>query len=113
MDEMITYLDRASVSRLLPPVSEQLDLIEETYVAMARGRVELPPKPAVHTRPGTFINAMPAYLADRDVAAVKWVGAYPTNPERGLPYISGLIILNDPETGLPELIMDAAEITAC
>lgn len=112
MDDLITYLDRASVKQLLPSVTAQLDLIEETYVAMARGRVELPPKPGIHTRPGTFIHAMPAFLADRDVAAIKWVGAYPTNPERGLPYISGLIILNDPETGLPELIMDAAEITA-
>ena len=112
MSDTITYLDRASVRQLLPPLSEQLDLVEETYVAMARGRVEVPPKPGIHPRPDSFINAMPAYLADRDVAAIKWVSAYPGNRRSGLPSISGLIILNDPETGMPEVIMDAAEITA-
>lgn len=112
MSDTITYLDSASVAKLLPPLDEQLDLIEETYVAMARGRVELPPKPGIHPRPDAFVNAMPAYLADRDIAAMKWVSAYPGNPKRGLPYISGLMILNDPETGMPEVVMDAAEITA-
>ncbi len=55
---------------------------------------------------------MPAYLADEDVAAIKWVGGYPANKERGLPYISGLIVVNDADTGFPVAIMDAAEITA-
>ena len=108
----ISYLARASVTRLLPEVSDQLDLVEETYVAMARDRVELPPKPAIHPRTDAFTNAMPAYLADRDVAAMKWVSAYPGNPAKGLPYISGLIIVNDPETGMPLLVMDAGAVTA-
>ncbi|MGH8965688.1 MAG: ornithine cyclodeaminase family protein, partial [Actinomycetes bacterium] len=112
MSDTITYLDSASISKLLPTLDEQLDLIEQTYVAMARGRVELPPKPGIHPRPDAFVNAMPAYLADQDVAAMKWVSAYPGNPREGLPSISGLIILNDPETGMPDVIMDAAEITA-
>ena len=55
---------------------------------------------------------MPAYLRDDDVAALKWVAGYPANKERGLPYITGLIVLNDPETGVPAAIMDGAEITA-
>jgi len=108
----ISYLDRASVTRLLPDLTEQLDLVAQTYVAMARNRVELPPKLGIHPRPDAFTHAMPAYLMDRDVAAIKWVSAYPQNPARGLPYISGLIIVNDPDTGLPALIMDAGAITA-
>jgi ornithine cyclodeaminase/alanine dehydrogenase len=55
---------------------------------------------------------MPAYLRDEDVAALKWVAGYPANKERGLPYISGLIVLNDADTGLPVAVMDGAEITA-
>jgi alanine dehydrogenase len=106
------YLTRADVRELLPTVSEQLDLVEETYRAVGAGRVELPPKPGIHPRPDSFIHAMPAYLRDEDVAALKWVAGYPANKERGLPYISGLIVLNDAETGLPAAIMDGAEITA-
>ena len=108
----LLYLTREEVSRLLPAVTEQLDLVEETYRAVGSGRVELPPKPGIHPRPDSFIHAMPAYLRDEDVAALKWVAGYPANKERGLPYITGLIVLNDPETGLPTAIMDGAEITA-
>jgi alanine dehydrogenase len=108
----LIYLRRDEVAALLPPLSEQLDLVEKTYRAVGAGRVELPPKPGVHPRKDSFIHAMPAYLMDEDVAALKWVAGYPANKERGLPYISGLIVVNDAETGLPTAIMDGAEITA-
>jgi ornithine cyclodeaminase/alanine dehydrogenase len=108
----LVYLSRQEVADLLPPVLEQVDICERTYRAMAAGRVELPPKPGIHPRDDAFIHAMPAYLADVDVATIKWVGGYPANKARGLPYISGLIIVNDAETGFPTAIMDAAEITA-
>ncbi len=108
----LRYLDRAAVRRLLPTVEEQVDRLAAVYRAMAQDRVENPPKLGVHPRSSAFLHAMPAYLADEDVTAVKWVGAYPGNPARGLPYISGLIVLNDSDTGLPVAVMDAAEITA-
>jgi ornithine cyclodeaminase/alanine dehydrogenase len=45
-------------------------------------------------------------------AGIKWVSGYPENRKRGLPYISGLLILNDPETGLAISVMDCEWITA-
>ncbi len=108
----IVFLSRQEVRELLPPLVEQIDLVAETYRALARGRVELPPKPGIHPRANAFIHAMPAYLEEADVAALKWVSGYPDNPARGLPYISGIIILNDAETGQPTAVLDAAEITA-
>jgi alanine dehydrogenase len=108
----LLYLRRDEVASLLPPIQEQLDLVEHTYRAVGAGRVELPPKPGVHPREDSFIHAMPAYLMDEDVAALKWVSGYPANKERGLPYITGLIVVNDADTGLPTAVMDAAEITA-
>ena len=108
----VRYLRRQQVASLLPPIADQLDLVEATYRAVGDGRVELPPKPGIHPRKDSFIHAMPAYLKDDDVAALKWVAGYPANKERGLPYITGLIVVNDAETGLPAAIMDGAEITA-
>jgi alanine dehydrogenase len=108
----LLYLERREVAGLLPDVFAQLDLVERTYRALADGHVELPPKPGVHPRKDSFIHAMPAYLRDQDVVALKWVAGYPANKERGLPYITGLVVLNDPETGLPLAVMDGAEITA-
>lgn len=110
--DTITYLDRETVRALLPDPLEQVDRLAEVYTAMAGGRVENPPKIGVHPRPSAFLHAMPAHLGDSDVTAVKWVGAFPGNPGRGLPSISGLIVLNDSGTGLPVAVMDAAEITA-
>jgi len=45
-------------------------------------------------------------------AGVKWVSGFPENHKRGLPYITGLLVLNDPDTGLPVAVMDCAWITA-
>jgi len=45
-------------------------------------------------------------------AGVKWVSGYPGNPAKGLPYINGLLIFNDTETGLPKAVMDCSWITA-
>jgi alanine dehydrogenase len=108
----LLHLSREEVAALLPDIPDQLELVERTYRSLAAGRVELPPKPGVHPRKDSFVHAMPAYLRDEDVVALKWVAGYPANKERGLPYITGLIVLNDPETGLPLVIMDGAEITA-
>jgi alanine dehydrogenase len=108
----LRFLSRSEVAGLLPDVEGQLDLVERTYRALAAGRVELPPKPGVHPRKDSFLHAMPAYLRDEDVVTLKWVGGYPANKERGLPYITGLIVVNDAETGLPVAVMDGAAITA-
>ncbi len=96
----------------MPSWLELVDLVERVYLAMARDRVELPPKPGIHPRPNAFIHAMPAYLADDDVAALKWVSGYPSNQALGLPYITGLMIVNDASTGIARAVMDAGEITA-
>lgn len=105
-------IQREAVRNHLPSLAEQIDLVEQTYRAMARGRVEMPPKIGVHPREHAFLHAMPAYLRDSEVVAMKWVSGFPENPARGLPYISGLIVVNDVESGVPLAIMDAAEITA-
>ena len=108
----LRFLDRGAVAALLPPVLEQVELAGQVYRAMARGEVEMPPKIGVHPRPDAFLHAMPAYLRELDVVAMKWVSGYPENPARGLPSISGVIVVNDAESGAPVAVLDAAEITA-
>jgi ornithine cyclodeaminase/alanine dehydrogenase len=108
----LRLLAREEVAAALPGIDEQIRLARQTFEALAGGRVEMPPKIGIHPRRDAFIHAMPAYLEAEDVAAVKWVSGYPANPARGLPYIQGLIVVNDPETGTPVAVLDAAEITA-
>jgi ornithine cyclodeaminase/alanine dehydrogenase len=108
----LRLVERDAVVAALPPIPEQVELAANVYRALARGEVELPPKIGVHPRPDAFLHAMPAYLRELDVVAMKWVSGFPSNPARGLAAISGLIIVNDPETGAPTAVLDAAEITA-
>ena len=112
MNTSLRYLTRADVRRLLPGWHAQIDLAEQTYIDLAAGLIEMPPKPGIHPRPDAFIHAMPAWIQSTDVAALKWVSGYPSNKARGIPYINGLLILNDAATGVPIALMDCVEITA-
>jgi ornithine cyclodeaminase/alanine dehydrogenase len=75
-------------------------------------RVEMPPKPGIHPQPDAFIHAMPAFVPAMGAAGMKWVSGFPANQARGLPYINGLLILNDPDTGIPIMVSDCTWITA-
>jgi ornithine cyclodeaminase/alanine dehydrogenase len=93
----------------MPTIIERL---EAAFREKGNGRVEMPPKPGIHTQPDAFLHAMPAYIPALKSAGIKWVGGYPENYKRGLPYITGLLVLNDVETGVPYAVMDCAWITA-
>jgi ornithine cyclodeaminase/alanine dehydrogenase-like protein (mu-crystallin family) len=108
----ILYLSRVDIERLGIPMKEIIRIVEQAFYEKAAGRTEAPPKPGIHPEKDAFIHAMPAYLEATRAAGIKWVAGYPENPKRDLPYISGLLILNDAKTGLPIAIMDCSWITA-
>ena len=108
----LLYLTREEVASAAPPMAEVIAAVALALTEKAHGRVLLPPKPTLHPYPGTLLQAMPAWVEAARAGGVKWVSAFPGNKQRGLPAVSGLIVLNHPETGLPEAILDAAWITA-
>lgn len=108
----ILYLSRRDVEAIQLPMQEIIDALDEMFKEKGRGKVEMPPKPGIHTQPDAFIHAMPAYVPSLQAAGIKWVSGYPANQAKGLPYITGLLILNDPETGVPLAVMDCTWITA-
>jgi len=108
----LLYLSRADVETIALGLPSILGLLEEAFKEKAYGRVEMPPKPGIHTQPDSFIHAMPAFIPSLRSAGIKWVSGYPENQRRGLPYISGLLVLNDVETGMPYTVMDCTWITA-
>ena len=106
------YLSRADVEATGLELPTIIRLLETAFREKGEGRVEMPPKPGIHTRPDAFIHAMAASIPGMQSAGLKWVAGYPENPARGLPYVSGLLILNDVETGFPLAVMDCTWITA-
>lgn len=114
----LRWFNAADVVASMPPVEERLRLAEVTMTALARpGSSELPSKIGVHPRPkDSFAHAMPAHLrgaagAD-DLVGMKWVAGFGTNGVLGLPAINAVVVLNDPETGVPSAILDGGPITA-
>jgi ornithine cyclodeaminase/alanine dehydrogenase len=108
----LLYLSRADIEKVALDVTTIIELLEKAFREKGAGRVEMPPKPGIHTLPNAFIHAMPAYIPSMKSAGIKWVSGYPENQKMGLPYISGLLILNDVETGFPYAVMDCTWITA-
>jgi len=108
----VLYLSKSNVERVGMGMAEIVEAVEKAFVEKGHGRVEIPPKPGIHPRKDAFIHAMPAYIPAMGAVGMKWVSGYPENYKRNLPYITGLIILNDPETGVPMAVMDASWITA-
>jgi len=110
--QQLLYLSRADVESVALDMPTIISSLEAAFKEKGQGRVEMPPKPGIHTRPDAFIHAMPAYIPSLKSAGIKWVSGYPENYKRSLPYITGLLVLNDDETGLPYAVMDCTWITA-
>ncbi len=106
------YLSRHDVEAVALDMRTMIGLLEAAFREKGNGRVEMPPKPGIHTQRDAFLHAMPAFIPMFGVAGIKWVGGYPDNHRRDLPYITGLLVLNDVETGIPYAVMDCTWITA-
>lgn len=113
MTTEVLWISGNEIESLNIPMKDVIDAVETGFATLGRGEGELPPKIGIYPRKDSFIHAMPCYLGGRvDRAGIKSVSAYPANPAKGLPYISGVMVLLDAETGLPIALMNAAGITA-
>ena len=108
----LLYLTKKDIDKVDLSMEEIIEALDEAFKEKGLGKIEMPPKPGIHTQPDAFIHAMPAYIPSLGSAGIKWVSGYPENYKRNLPYINGLLILNDPETGIPLSVMDCIWITA-
>ena len=110
--QKLLYLSKKDVETINVSMQEIIEALDEAFKEKGRGKIEMPPKPGIHTRPDAFIHAMPAYIPSLGSAGIKWVSGYPENYKQNIPYINGLLILNDPSTGVPLSVMDCIWITA-
>jgi alanine dehydrogenase len=90
--------------------SAALDAVRDAFIAYARGEWTMPPKVYVPAYPAGDFRAMPA-LGDGH-ALLKWVTSFPGNPARGLPTVTGLVLLSDATDGALRAVLDTAAITA-
>jgi alanine dehydrogenase len=89
---------------------EAVEVVRTAFVEHARGAWTMPPKVYVEAPPDGDFRAMPA--SGGGYAVLKWVNSFPGNPARGLPTVSGVVLLSDAETGELRAILDAGAVTA-
>jgi len=105
-------LSDADVARLLS-MREAIDAVEKAFGEYARGAVLMPPRSTLMLdRFGGSVSLMPSYLEETGALATKLISIYPHNPEHGLPTTVAWIVVNDPETGMLEALMEATYLTA-
>ena len=105
----VPFFSARDVEVAVPP-ERAYDAVRDAFVAHARGEWTMQPKLYVTNYPAGDFRAMPALGGGH--ALLKWVTSFPRNPERGLPTVTGLVVLSDAETGLVEAVLDAGSVTA-
>jgi alanine dehydrogenase len=90
--------------------SRAVDAVRDAFVAYALSEWSMPPKVYVPAYPAGDFRAMPALGAGH--ALLKWVTSYPGNPARGLPTVTGLVLLSDASDGRLVAVLDAGAVTA-
>jgi len=105
----VPAFDADAVFAAVPPAAA----IERTRAAFERhatGAWEMPAKVYVDAPPSGDFRAMPA--RGDGLATLKWVTSFPRNPERGLPVVTGALLVSSAETGELLAILDCASVTS-
>jgi alanine dehydrogenase len=106
---MIPFFSGAMVREAVSP-ERALEAVRAAFIAYARGEWTMPPKVYVPAYPEGDFRAMPALGAGH--ALLKWVTSFPGNPAKGLPTVTGLVLLSDAANGMPKAVLDAGAVTA-
>lgn len=111
MENQILWLNKNEVESLLD-MKESLRVVEEAFRQHGLKKVQMPPKLYLYFKNHNGdLRTMPAYLEEQDITGVKIVNVHPDNPQKGLPTVMALVILNSTETGAPIAIMDGTHLT--
>jgi alanine dehydrogenase len=105
----VAFFSGADVRRAVTP-ADAYEAVRQAFVAHARGEWQMQPKLYVTNYPAGDFRAMPALGGGH--ALLKWVTSFPANPERGLPTVTGVVVLSDAETGVLLAVLDAGAVTA-
>lgn len=106
---MVPFFSARHVEAAVAP-ERAYEAVRDAFIAHARGEWTMQPKLYVANYPAGDFRAMPALGGGH--ALLKWVASFPGNPARGLPTVSGVVILSNADTGVVEALLDAGAVTA-
>ena len=110
---MQTLLLSDNEVKSLLSMNEVIEAVESAFKEKGLGRVQMPAKIYLfYKKYNGDLRAMPSYLEELDISAVKIVNVHPDNRTKyGLPTVMATIVLVDPKSGAPIAIMGGTTIT--
>ena len=94
-------------------IDEVMEAVESAFKEKGLGHVQMPAKLYLfYKQHDGDLRAMPSYLEELDISAVKVVNVHPENRVKyNLPTVMATIVLIDPKNGAPLAIMGGTRIT--
>ena len=91
-------------------IDEAIARVRDAFVRHHRGEWVMPAKVYLDSPPHGDFRAMPA--RGGELAMLKWISSFPSNRERRLPTVIGVLVVSDATTSEPLAILDAGAVTA-
>ena len=109
---MIRLLSADDVRAALP-MAEAIEVMQDAFTAVSSGRAEVPLRTHLTLRGGAgAMLTMPAATSGPVRLGAKLLTLFPNNPDRGLPFIQGLVVMFDAGTGRPTGLLEGTALTA-
>jgi N-[(2S)-2-amino-2-carboxyethyl]-L-glutamate dehydrogenase len=116
MPPQFAVISGAQVQQVLRGREQEIvEVVEAAYRLHGAGDSVNPPSYFLRfpDRPSDRIIALPASLGGEGrVDGLKWISSFPENVAAGIPRASGVLILNDPDTGYPLACLEGSVISA-
>ena len=108
----VLILSQSDMKELLN-MKEVISAVEEAFKLKTQRKTIQPLKTVIHYSEGGKyrVTSLPCYIENKG-AGLKWISNNRDNRGRGLPTLTGIMVLNDDETTIPISIMDATWMTA-
>jgi ectoine utilization protein EutC len=102
----VTIITGAELKSCVGIDAQAVEVVAEAFASLATGRVVMPPilRLDVPDRNGE-LDVKTAYVPGLEGFAVKMSSGFFDNPKRGLPSLSGLMVLFDAETGRVDAVL--------
>ena len=69
LGKTMLYLSKSDVEQVGLGMKDVIEALEKMFKEKGEGKVEMPPKSGIRTRPDAFIHAMPAYKPSKDIVS--------------------------------------------
>lgn len=106
----LRFLSRDDIVSTLS-MAEAVDAMREAFGQLSGYQAEIPFRASVPADGGVLLG-MPGRLEKSGALGAKLVSIFEGNPQRGLPAVNALLLMMDPETGVPLAVIEGTYLTA-